>query len=174
MSKELVLTGSSTTHEINNGLQQVHNEAMLGSALGAMFAMPKENFATVTADYFTFLENTTYKMVVTGMSIIDFPDEATAEVKPTPVVEFTMFDPATIKINPKTKEATGDLKQYVSGAAVFAGTVEKLIKKTHPGYTIGDPLNHMIGLSVECLKKVGGANRKYIQMEIGQLFATQG
>ncbi len=172
-NKEVALLDkNSTTLEIANGLQNVMDENTMSNALSALHAMPKENFLVMTGEYFTFLPKTNYKIAVTGMSTINFKNEEDkeGEEKPTPVVEFKMYDPATMKVDSKTKQMTGELKNYVSGAAILVSTVSKVYEKAAKA---GKTDFFVIGLDINTTEPQKSGNGKYMGMSIGMLFAGE-
>ena len=172
MSKELTvakLDKNATTLEIANNLQNIMNEDVMANALAIMHQMPKDNFLVMTGEYFTFLPKTNYKIAVTGMTTINFSndEDENKEEKPTAVVEFKMYDPATMN-KAKDGTITGELKNYVSGAAILVSTVSKIYQRAADK---GNTNFFTIGLNIDTTDLIKSGAGKYQGMTIGMLFA---
>ena len=170
MSTEVAkINKTSTSLEVANGLQNIMNDDVMAQALSALHGMPADNFLVMTGEYFTFQPKTNYKIAVTGMNTINFKQEGEEEEKPTEVVEFKMYDPATMKKG-KDGTLTGELKNYVSGAAILVSTVRNIYKKAANN---GKDNFFTIGLNIDTADLIKSGVGKYMGMKIGMLFAGE-
>lgn len=141
------------------------SEAQVTKGFELLFIAKTEDFITVSAEYYTFLPSTEYRIMVIGLKEIDFNsdvDKLAGKTELTPCVEFKMFDPETIAVDKRTKQTTGTVKNYISGAAVLVGVVQNEYAKT--------PNAPIIGLLVQTEKEIKANKGSYMGMKVGRLF----